>query len=80
MSITLDEKNFARNSGKNATEYRNWKIWWWDDKDEKHIEFIKQKELNDIIKYCQFKRIIKYSIFDDCNKNVCNDGESVLMG
>jgi len=80
--MILDKKNFIRrkNDVKKEIEYKNWKIWWWDENDTKHIKYIKQPDLDGVIQFCKFTNLKKYSVFNEEFKNVCNDGSRVAMG
>ena len=60
--------------------YINWKLWWWNGDDKKHIEFIKQPDLDSVIAFCNMRGIKKYSVFDSKFKNICNDGIRTLLG
>ena len=78
--MRLDKENFVKRKSNAADEkYRVWKIWYWDENDKKHTLYIKQKELDDVVKFCRLKGITKYSIFDDKFKNRCNDGKRTLV-
>jgi hypothetical protein len=61
-------------------DYKNWVIWIWDENDEKHIEFTKHANLEDVIRFCQMRGITKYVVFDDKFIHVATDGKRVLMG
>lgn len=61
-------------------EYKIWVLWIWDEKDEKHIEYTKQINLDEVILFCKMRGFTKYSVFNSEFKNVSNDGERVLLG
>ena len=49
-------------------------------KDIKHIEYIKQPDLDAVIKFCQMRGFTKYVVFDSGFKHVATDGQRVLLG
>ena len=61
-------------------DYRNWTIWWWDDNDKKKIEFTKQTNIDEVVRFCEMRGIKKYVVFDSDFKHVVTDGKHVLLG
>jgi predicted RNA-binding protein with PIN domain len=61
-------------------EYRNWTIWWWDDNDKKKIEFTKQTNIDEVVRFCEMRGIKKYVVFDSNFQHVVTDGKRVLLG
>ena len=61
-------------------DYRNWTIWWWDDNDKKKIEFTKQTNIDEVVRFCEMRGIKKYVVFDSDFKHVVTDGKRVLLG
>jgi uncharacterized metal-binding protein len=62
------------------TDYKIWELWIWDEDDKKHIEYTKQTNLDEVIRFCEMRGFKKYSIFNSDLKNVANNGERVLLG
>lgn len=78
--MRLTHNELPRKSDKKTdVEYKNWEIWYWNDNDEKQKLYVKQPELKDVINFCKLKGIVKYTIFNNKKKNVCNDGSMVKI-
>jgi hypothetical protein len=61
-------------------DYKNFILWIWDENDIKHIEYTKQTNLDEVIKFCEMRGITKYCVFDDKFIHVATDGKRVLLG
>jgi len=58
-----------------VVDIRNWKIIYWDNEDKEQVKYVKFEKMKEVIADCLKNNITKYSIFNDKNKNICNDGK-----